>query len=239
MLKFGNTFVNVGGTYLTGYTSYTPPPSDEVTIGSAIWKNVDLAVDDGGSGIFIKNDVTVNGVNFGTKYYYSLEAAQRIANSIEGWHLPTTADTQYLWDQVYYSAPFSDDNYGLKTRSSAGWTDNKNGNGLFDFRSEPVGYLSGVKNYSAMNIASAGVANLFWINSSAWHYEELDLGSVRCYSSLDYYTLTNKWRSNYVDNTLGSESRDVMTISWYKSSPNSKSTAYYPAACTVRLVKDA
>ena len=25
MLKFGNTFVNVGGTYLTGHTKYIPP----------------------------------------------------------------------------------------------------------------------------------------------------------------------------------------------------------------------
>lgn len=55
-----------------------------VTIGDATWMAENLAIDDGGDGIF-KNEE--NG-----EYYYTWDAAMRIAKAIPGWHLPSAVE---------------------------------------------------------------------------------------------------------------------------------------------------
>lgn len=61
-------------------------PNDEVVIGSQTWKNVNLAIDDGGEGITITNG----------EYYYTQAAAQRVAATVTGWHLPTKDELDTL-----------------------------------------------------------------------------------------------------------------------------------------------
>lgn len=66
-----------------------PPPS-EVTIGTQVWKNSNLAIDDGQGGITIKDGV----------YYYTLAAAVRVTNSIDGWHIPSYQEFKTLVNYV-------------------------------------------------------------------------------------------------------------------------------------------
>lgn len=55
-----------------------------VTIGNQVWMAENLDIDDGKGGIFYNEE---NG-----EYYYTYDAAMRIANSIPGWHLPTALE---------------------------------------------------------------------------------------------------------------------------------------------------
>lgn len=52
-----------------------------VAIGDQTWMKANLSVDDGGKGIYHNKE--------NDEYYYTWEAAMRIAKSIPGWHLPT------------------------------------------------------------------------------------------------------------------------------------------------------
>jgi len=55
-----------------------------VTIGNQVWMQENLAVSDGGEGITCNPD--------NRQYYYTWDAAMRIAKSIPGWHLPTAEE---------------------------------------------------------------------------------------------------------------------------------------------------
>lgn len=52
-----------------------------VKIGNQIWMAENLAIDDGGEGIYFNEK--------SGEYYYAWCAAMRVAASIRGWHLPT------------------------------------------------------------------------------------------------------------------------------------------------------
>ena len=114
-------------------SSVVPPgPQDEVTIGNQIWKNKNLSIDDGQGGIYTQT------VNYGqgnvVEYYYTWAAAIRIANSISGWHLPTTSEWNTLAEAVGGSSVA-----GTKLKSTYGWTygtatDN------YGFSAFPAGY---------------------------------------------------------------------------------------------------
>jgi uncharacterized protein (TIGR02145 family) len=60
--------------------------ADEVTIGDQVWKIHNLAINDNGGGITI-----VNG-----EYYYTQDAAIRVAATVTGWHLPSTEEFDTL-----------------------------------------------------------------------------------------------------------------------------------------------
>ena len=100
-----------------------PPPMDEVQIGNQIWKNKNLAIDDGQGGIYTQT------VNYGqgnvVEYYYSWDAAVRVAASITGWHLPTAAE----WDTLAATVGGTSTG-GTKLKSTYGWTE---GNGTDDY----------------------------------------------------------------------------------------------------------
>lgn len=92
-----------------------------VTIGSQIWTSKNLAIDDGQGGIYTQ---TVNyGLGDVVEYYYTFDAAVRVANSIPRWHLPSKAE----WDTLFSTAGSSN---GVMLRSTYGWT---NGNGTDDY----------------------------------------------------------------------------------------------------------
>lgn len=106
------------------------PPDDEVTIGTQTWKNVNLAIDDGLGGIYTQT------VDYGhgevIEYYYTWEAAVRIASTIEGWHLPSIAE----WNTLF--ATIGGDIIGTHLKSRYGWN---TGNGLntYGFNVFPAG----------------------------------------------------------------------------------------------------
>lgn len=74
---------------------------EQIQIGDQIWTTRNLAIDDGGEGIYTQI-VTYDGITYQTEYYYTWDAAARVAASIDGWHLPTgeewTAMGIYLGD---------------------------------------------------------------------------------------------------------------------------------------------
>lgn len=136
-----------------------PSPSiDEVTIGTQTWKNVNLAIDDGGSGIAKIDNVTANGVNFGTQYYYSNAAANRIANTITGWRLPTTNDWQTLIS--YLGGGGYPGIQGIK--STSGWSSG-NGTNALGFNSLPVGYYDGISS----TLTSTGELSVYRTDTSS------------------------------------------------------------------------
>jgi uncharacterized protein (TIGR02145 family) len=110
-----------GGTAVIGEV-YKPAPMDEVTIGSQTWKSKNLSIDDGQGGIYTQT------VNYGQgdviEYYYTWQAAVRVANAIEGWHLPTADEWVALSDAV------GSDVAGTKLKSDYGWS---SGNGTDDY----------------------------------------------------------------------------------------------------------
>ncbi|MBO4689880.1 MAG: hypothetical protein J5621_03300, partial [Paludibacteraceae bacterium] len=57
---------------------------ETVTIGNHEWMQENLAIDDGGEGIYYNEK---NG-----QYYYTWDAAMRVAKSIPGWHLPSAEE---------------------------------------------------------------------------------------------------------------------------------------------------
>lgn len=114
----------------------TPPPPpvpvfDEVTIGSQTWMSKNLAIDDGGEGIYTQT------VNYGqgdvVEYYYTWDAAVRVAASIPGWHLPDTTEWDALATAVGGSAVA-----GTKLKSTIGWSSG-NGDGSYSFAAFPAG----------------------------------------------------------------------------------------------------
>lgn len=111
----------------------SPTPSfDEVTIGTQTWMNKNLAIDDGQGGI------TASTINYGQgdviEYYYDWDAANRIANSVSGWRLPTSADFTVLKTYV--------DNSASVLKSTYGWSGGNNGTDDYDFTLLPAGSFS-------------------------------------------------------------------------------------------------
>ena len=117
------------------------PTIDEVTIGSQTWMAKNLAIDDGQDGIYTQT------VNYGqgnvVEYYYTWDAAVRIAGSISGWHLPTNAELNTLATTVGGSSTA-----GTKLKSTYGW-DSGNGTDDYGFSAFPAGarYSSGFSEF--------------------------------------------------------------------------------------------
>jgi uncharacterized protein (TIGR02145 family) len=108
-------------------------PTDEVQIGDQIWKSKNLAIDDGQGGIYTQT------VNYGqgdvVEYYYTWDAAVRVAASIPGWHIPTQAEWETLAAAVGGTSIA-----GTKLKSTYGWGYNGNGTDDFGIAVFPAGY---------------------------------------------------------------------------------------------------
>jgi len=105
---------------------------EEVTIGTQTWKRFNLAINDGGDGI-VEKDVTYNGVNLGKQYYYSRAAAIRIANTINGWHVPSYSE----WNTLRSYAG-GNSTCGAKLKANFAWK--QGGNDEYNFRLLPTGW---------------------------------------------------------------------------------------------------
>lgn len=116
-------------------TAPTPVITDYVTIGSQVWMSKNLEYDDNQGGIYTANIRMADNVT-AHAYYYTHDAAVRVANAIPGWHLPTSAEYQTL---INYAGP----NYqtaGNNLKSRSGWYGGRNGYDLYGFNAFPEGY---------------------------------------------------------------------------------------------------
>lgn len=172
MLILNKNILTIGGNRLEGgpLNPPTPPgPSfDEVTIGTQTWTSKNLDIDDGGEGITIINDVTANGVNFGTQYYYNWDAANRIANSIIGWHLPSQSEWGILKKYL--------NNDTTTVKSTSGWNNN-NGTNTTGLNILPLGIVETSTNRNLGNNANLWTTTTYNSNSS-YQYILYDAQSV-------------------------------------------------------------
>jgi uncharacterized protein (TIGR02145 family) len=138
-----------------------------VQIGTQIWATSNLKYDDGGDGIAIKYDVTSEGVNFGTQYYYTWDAATRIVNNIEGWRIPTLTDFDVL--KAYLGSLGYDTTAPL--RSVSGWKkwfsygEVVPGTDIFGLNVEPVGSIRSSNPLD--DLAALGVESMLRIDSNS------------------------------------------------------------------------
>ena len=142
-----NSDVNVVGNFIVSIPSF-----DEVIIGTQTWMAKNMSIDDSQGGIYTQT------VNYGTgdviEYYYTWDAAIRIANSIHGWHLPTEAEFITLAD---YAGGTS--TAGRKLKSKYGWKGGGEGNNTLKFGAFPAGHID--NNIFYDTLAYAG----FWTNT--------------------------------------------------------------------------
>ena len=134
----------------------------EVKIGNQVWMNKNLNVDDCGEGIFFNND---NG-----EYYYTWDAAKRIADQIRGWHLPSRKE----WDELVSAT--GNDAANLRAES---WE----GTNKYGFSAVPAGnWYNGFSN--------VGSNARFWTSepygSNAW-YRYIATGTSVYESNYDQY----------------------------------------------------
>lgn len=132
-----------------------PFPYQTVQIGNQIWMAENLHEDDGGTGIKTVQSVIANGYEFGPQTYYSYDAAVRVANSIDGWHLPTYAEWSEL--QTYF------DSQAANARSTTGWISGYNGTNILGLNIQPVGRFDNINSYTELSTLGSE-ANLWCYN---------------------------------------------------------------------------
>lgn len=141
MIRFNNKLVRVNGSL----AEYTTPPEPEgtvtllgktyntITIGNQTWLLECFQHDDGNGSITIKQP-SANGYNFGDVYYYTGNAAVRVANLVSGWHLPTDEEWNTLINYVGTSNAMND------LCADYGW--NSQYSNTTGFTILPYGYLN-------------------------------------------------------------------------------------------------
>lgn len=167
--KFDKSNVNVSGVF---------SPFDFVYWGDDSqyryrWMTSNLAIDDGKSGI-IKRDITVNGVNFGTQYYYNYRAMRRIlvANdwdwghqTVNKWKLPSRMEIN---GALYKGNEYYTDLESKVLKSTSGWSNNGNGTNESGVNLIPMGYYSPLSsNNSSLLLRGLGEYSLLWTSSFA------------------------------------------------------------------------
>lgn len=177
MLTYNHSVLTNNGSWLTDGSVTPPVPSDEVTIGTQTWKKYNLNIDDGLGGILSYHVGIVNGFDYGTRYYYNRDAAERIAASIQGWHLPSKAEWETLCG------------YGLSNiKSSTGWNSN-NGNDIYGFTLTPDGLTN------SGGVQKVGEYGYYWTSTSINTYNYFlycymeDTSPIFGYSSSTYYAV--------------------------------------------------
>lgn len=132
---FDNSDVTVSASFKWNYVD--PVVGETIKIGNQIWMKNTLAVDSSDGGVQ-KQNVTINGVNFGTIYYYQYRRAKAIVDNIPGWHLPTFDE----WNTLIASTGTSDVwEQAERLRDTVGWRDTTVCNNLTGFSAHPFGYI--------------------------------------------------------------------------------------------------
>ena len=175
---FDKSDVNVNGNFI-----YWPEPVG-VTINNKVWQSSNLALDDGGEGIVHFDNVSWRNstdppttYNFGTQYYYTYEAAIRIASKVDGWHLPTHTE----WNDMFLYVVSQYDRWdAYRLKSTSGWRPGNvpqseyyggNGTNSYGFNGKPCG---NVTSPTSTSVSSVGNYSYWWCsdkyNSSKAYY---------------------------------------------------------------------
>jgi len=181
LARNGKMLTRLNGTRNFGaiVSPVTPtPPFDEVTIGSQTWMSKNLSIDDGQGGIYTQT------VNYGqgdvVEYYYTWDAAVRVAATVDGWHLPSDSE----WGTLEYVVGAM--SAGTKLKSTYGWSSG-NGDGSYGFAAFPAGFWSSGSFFNLRFYAYFWTANEYSSYDAYWRY--FDTGA-----SMD---------SRYDDKTVG------------------------------------
>lgn len=149
---------------------------DSITIGTQTWMSKNLAFDDGSYGIYTA-DINISGSAFGTQYYYTKAAANRVANLIDGWHLPTDQEIDTLRNYLGTASA------GAYLKSTYGWSAN-NGLDTYGFTLFPFGdYNITAATMSARDVARYGILMTSAGNTYAGTYKGntfVSIYNVRC-----------------------------------------------------------
>lgn len=179
--KFNNRLVTIGGKFLSPVVE-PPGPTDEVQIGNQIWKTKNLAIDDGQGGIYTKT------VNYGqgdvVEYYYTWDAAVRVAASISGWHLPTASEWDILATEVGGSSIA-----GSKLKSTYSWNNDGNGTDDYGFTVLPAGYWYSGEYYGF------GTLGYFW--TATTYSSTMAYGRRFSYANSKYAEFSGYKTGNY------------------------------------------
>lgn len=155
LYTLNNKLVKAGSKFLV---VPTPPvdPLYPIEVNGQIWSGKNLAIDDGGEGIYHK---TVNyGLGDVEEYYYTFTAAVRVANSLNGWHIPTNED----WYQLRRNIG------GNALRSEYGWSGTQGSNSS-GFTALPAGEWGG---------STGSRANFWTANEPIYYYiSQSDMGN--------------------------------------------------------------
>ncbi|MBR2305663.1 MAG: hypothetical protein IKA48_00375 [Fibrobacter sp.] len=102
----------------------------EVEVGNQIWMGKNLDITDGGEGIYFNRD--------NCEYYYTWDAAKRIADKIPGWHLPSSEEWDELLAMVNAKSLMQEGYWGsrLDVKPTGYW------NGTFIFGSTTTNFWS-------------------------------------------------------------------------------------------------
>lgn len=137
LLKYGNRLI-------TGQSSGITFPC--VKIGNLYWMTVNLAIDDGGEGIYRADNVVSTyggGLDMGTQYYYTPQAAIRVAAAVgNGWRFPTKDDVDDFVNAMGGVYP-QGEGAATKLKTTSGWGNSGysgNGTDELGYHCIPSGY---------------------------------------------------------------------------------------------------
>lgn len=152
---FNGKIGRVGNSVLGKLPEPPAPLFPEVTIGTQVWSSTSIDIDDGEGGISTDS----SGIKL-----YTPAAAKRIADSISGWHIPSSSECETL---LRYTGVWSNSLGGKILCSSTGWD-------LSYVTPQPIGtdnYGFGFKETSGIvsEIQSWGIPS-FWIKLSGTNY---------------------------------------------------------------------
>jgi uncharacterized protein (TIGR02145 family) len=165
------------------------PSPEEVTIGTQVWTAKNLAIDDGGTGIIKVDNVTANGVNFGTQYYYTKTAAERIAATVNGYHLPTSSEISTFYSYIYttYCDQAQDPLPACKAiTSTSGW-DSVQGTNTTGLELLPIGWSN-----PSGNLSEVGSNAVFRFADGK--VVQIHLGA----SAINIWNSQNNWGDSYL-----------------------------------------
>ena len=111
----------------------TPFPYETVKIGDNVWMAENLKYTDesiSSEGNVKTSACVLNGVDFGTQYFYDRTGIMKISANFPGWHIPTQYDVELLINEVAGDCD--------SLRTTGGWVSGMNGNDLKKFHAEPL-----------------------------------------------------------------------------------------------------
>lgn len=147
----------------------------EIEIGNQIWADKNLDIDDGEGGIYAYYNNEANVATYGRLYTW--DAAVRVADSIDGWHLPSDAEWQTLVD---YLGGESVAGGKLKETGTTHWTSpNAGATNETGFTALPSGYrnkagtFNYIRGYGYWWSATEYDATLAWYRNMNYNYSNV------------------------------------------------------------------